>query len=421
MLIQITFYATSNNNLTGFYDIILPMNPKRNKRVVVALDMTRPDGLRKYAGLTRYLQSRNVHWDIRLKRSIMECTAEQVAAFHAWDIDGVIYSQPQTSEAAHEALAHLADMDNTPLVVIDPGDNAAIKRRDRNVAIIQTDPDSIGDTAAHYFLSQGSCRSYGYVPDVLDRSWSRRRGEAFAAALGRQGIECSIFHPSKIYSNDFDELCQWVKAMPRPVGLLAAYDDRALTVLEVCASEGLSIPRDVSLLSVDDDELVCKNCVPSLSSIRPDQERAGYAAGAFLSGLMRTGSGRHVKTLSVKSIIHRNSTLGVSRAGLLVQKALAYIRGNVRRGIDPGDVVAHLKVSRPLLDLRFREMLGTSVGKTIEQERLAAVCTALTHSDAKLHKIAEDCGYTSQFSLMHAFKRHFGITAAEYRRMNSAH
>ncbi|MBR4257783.1 MAG: substrate-binding domain-containing protein [Kiritimatiellae bacterium] len=287
----------------------------------------------------------------------------------------------------------------------------------KDLAVVRTDPDSIGEISAHYFLSQGSCRSYGYVPDVLDRQWSQNRGKAFDKALRVHGATCHIFKPSHPRQNDFSELVEWLESLPHPTGILAAYDDRALSVIEACATANLSIPRDISLLSVDDDTFLCENCTPTLSSIRPDQERSGYAAGALMSSLLKDGCERpHVTTLPVKSISHRNSTLMASQSGRLVQKALAYVRRNFKRKISPDSIAAYLGVSRPLLDLRFRELLGTSASKTIDEERLKAVCDRLKTSNATLKEIAKDCGYADCFQLMHKFKQKFGITAASYRR-----
>ena len=395
------------------------MRSKRNKRVVVAVDLARPDGQRRLEGLMRFLQSRKVHWDLRIKRSISECTSRQVDDFPAWDIDGVIYAQPQQDPIARNALNHLVALD-IPLVVLDPGDALTPLPNKKNLAVIRTDPDSIGEIATQCFLSQGVCRSYGYVPDVLDRSWSQKRGEAFARALRHHGADCQMFRPTIPGSNDFAELKEWLQTLPTPAGILAAYDDRALTVIEACAAANLSIPRDISLLSVDDDTFLCENCTPTLSSIRPDQERSGYAAGALLSGLLRDGCDKpHLTTMPVKSISHRSSTLMSSQAGRLVQKALSYIRQNCKRKITPASIAARLGVSRPLLDLRFRELLGTSIGKTIESERLAAVRNKLTTSDATIKEIARECGYADCFQLMHKFKQRFGITAATYRQGSS--
>jgi len=364
----------------------------------------------------RFLQSRRIHWDLRIKRSISECTSRDVDKFPAWDIDGVIYAHPQQTQESRDALEHLIAQ-RTPLVVLDPGDSLTPMPNRKDLAVVRTDPDSIGEISAHYFLSQGSCRSYGYVPDVLDRQWSQNRGKAFDKALREHGATCHIFKPSHPRQNDFSELVEWLESLPHPTGILAAYDDRALSVIEACTTANLSIPRDISLLSVDDDTFLCENCTPTLSSIRPDQERSGYAAGALMSSLLKDGCERpHVTTLPVKSISHRNSTLMASQSGRLVQKALAYVRRNFKRKISPDSIAAYLGVSRPLLDLRFRELLGTSASKTIDDERLKAVCDRLKTSNATLKEIAKDCGYADCFQLMHKFKQKFGITAATYRR-----
>ena len=153
------------------------VKPQRNKRVVVAMDLSRPSGQRQFNGLTRYLHSRKIRWDLRIKRTIAECMAKCVDEFPAWGISGVIYAHPQHSPEARAALSHLAQHD-IPLVVIDPGDNPDVTARRKDIALVRTDPDSIGDAAAQYFLSQGGCLSYGYVHYALDREWSRRRGEA---------------------------------------------------------------------------------------------------------------------------------------------------------------------------------------------------------------------------------------------------
>lgn len=391
------------------------MKLKRNKRVVVAVDLAYPAGQRHVDGLLRYLRSRRVQWDLRIKRSVSECLVNDVKRFPAWDIDGIIYAQPQHVTGAHEALARLLAL-NIPVVLIDPGDNPAIAQRKGNLAIIRTDPDSIGEIATKCFLAQGRCRSFGYVPDVLNRSWSQKRGNAFKAALETHDLDCMIFTPRVPKSNDFAELCAWLKSLQKPAGILAAYDDRALSVIEACFATGLSIPRDISLLSVDDDTMLCENCKPTLSSIRPDQERSGYAAGACLSSLMRHKCQQvHVLPLPVKSLTHRGSTLADSYAGQLVQKALAYIRKNCRRKIGPADVAEHLGISRPLLDLRFRELLDISVGKTIIAERLSAVCNELTTSNAAIAEIAERFGYEDAAQLMRQFKREFGMTVRTFR------
>ena len=92
----------------------------------------------------------------------------------------------------------------------------------------------------------------------------------------------------------------------------------------------------------------------------------------------------------------------------------------LRRAIGPKDVAAHLGVSRPLIDLRFRELLKTSVGRTIETERMNAVCTELSSGHYTIKEIAEHCDYADASQLMHRFKRHFGMTMRDWRKQQIA-
>ena len=389
-------------------------NLATRKRVVIALDLAKPDGRRKLAGIMSYLAAHRLHWDLRIKRGRDEFTEGGVADFPNWGIDGVIYSLPTATPEAAACADALARLD-IPLVVIDPADHPAFLRRTRRMAVVKADTESIGQIAADHFLAQGRCRAYAYVPALLGRSWSRRRGQSFADALKRKGTDCRIF-PSTRGQDDFTRLRAWLSALPKPAGILVAYDSRAMTVIEACAAEGLRIPRDVSILSVDDDAFLCESCAPTLSSILPAHEESGRRAAALLADLM---DGRKPETrtveLPVESIVPRDSTLPESSAGHLVQKALAYIRANATRGVTVTDVVRHMRVSRTLADLRVRQVLDTSIGDLLESTRLDAVRKALLETSDTIKEIAERCGYRDPFHLMRVFKRRYGLTMGDFR------
>ena len=136
---------------------------------------------------------------------------------------------------------------------------------------------------------------------------------------------------------------------------------------------------------------------------------------------MRGGSVKqHIANLTAKLVTHRSSTLAASPSGRLVQNALTFIRKNSRKAIRPKDVAAHLGISRPLLDLRFRELIKTSVGKTIEAERMNAVCAELSSTGSTIKEIAERCSYADPSQLMHRFKHHFGMTMRDWRKQQIA-
>ena len=99
----------------------------------------------------------------------------------------------------------------------------------------------------------------------------------------------------------------------------------------------------------------------------------------------------------------------------LVQKALTFIQQNVRKGIGVRDVVAYLHVSRPLDDLRFREIRGESVLTTITKVRLDELQRNLSETDEPIESLTRKLGWDSPNYPKNLFKRKFGMTMSDYR------
>lgn len=388
---------------------------KRQKRIVVALDFARPDGPRKLAGIMQFLTARNLHWDIRLKRGPGEFLPIDVLNLPRWNVDGIIYSIPVRGKDAKRAAAALTTL-KTPLVVIDPGDEPLFVRNRKRIAFVRTDSASVGEAAANHLTSHPAYHSFGYVSDTLMRKWNAHRGQDFAKALLERGFTTSIYRPPHAGKDDFMDLRRWLKGIPKPAGVLVAYDDRALTVYEACKLENLRIPDDVALISVDDDELLCENFTPTLTSIRPDHEKEGYAAAALLSQLMRGGVIRreHTTEYPVRGITVRSSTLPTAYGSGLVHDALMLIRKKLRTAITPNEIAQELKVSRSLLDLRFRRIRGCTLHAEIDNQRMKLVCERIKKGPGTAKEIAADCGFTDPYYLMRLFKKHYNLTLREY-------
>jgi hypothetical protein len=57
-------------------------------------------------------------------------------------------------------------------------------------------------------------------------------------------------------------------------------------ILDVCRQLGISVPDQVGLIGVDNDELICDLADPPLSSVIPDTRRTGYEAARLLDLVM---------------------------------------------------------------------------------------------------------------------------------------
>lgn len=402
------------------YGILLAVKKERkSKRVVVALRLSTQAGQRTLQGIYRFLSETRMHLDIRIKRDSDEFGLENVARYPKWNIDGIIFGMCAPDDRLNASIAEIASQ-KIPIVAVDVRDQPALEKRRIATAFVNTDAKSVGVEAARFFMRHGGYRSFGYVPDFRGRSWSKLRGEAFAEELKRNGFDCAIYAHPPLDKDDSANFKEWICSLAKPAALFVACDDQALTTVEACRTANFRVPRDVSVLGVDDDEIIDESCEPTLSSIRPDHERQGFIAAARLCDLL---SGKKIvqrhTEIPILNISARNSTRNESPAGVLVQGALSYIAKNVRFGLDPAAIARHFKVSRRLLDLRFREIAGTSVNAAIRDQQLANVRDMLKRTKNPIGKIAELCGFDNPNYLKTLFKHRFGITMRDYRAHNT--
>jgi len=392
---------------------------KKHKRVAIALRLSTQAGQRTLQGIYRYLTENRIRWDVRIRCDSDEFKLEDVMALPDWNIDGIIFGIHAPSERMNASVNKIAGL-KTPIVAVDVlGQYPALDKRSKDIAFVTTDRDSVGVEAAKFFLKHGMYKSFGYVPDSFGRGWSTLRREAFVSELGRADMECLCYeHPVQDKDNSKD-LGRWLRSLRKPAAVLAACDVQALSVLEACRAGNLRVPRDISVLGVDDDELIDESCDPTLSSVRPNHERHGFIAAARLYEMMSGEKEVQRNTeIPILGISARESTRSESPAAILVQNALSYIARNVRYGLDPAAVAHHLKVSRSLLDIRFREIEKTSVAVAIREQQLAIVRERLSSTKDPIDRVAELCGFSNANYLKTLFKRRFGCTMREWRTQN---
>ena len=124
-------------------------------------------------------------------------------------------------------------------------------------------------------------------------------------------------------------------------------------------------------------------------------------------------------------VSERHSILRIAPVGerherrRLVTRAKEFIDKHATEGITPGDVAIHLGISRPLLDLRFRETQKTSVGRLITETKLSEVARKLRETRLSIPAIQETCGFKNANSLKNLFKRRYNMSMRDYRAHNS--
>ena len=383
------------------------------RRVVVALRMAGIAGQDKLNGIFDYL-SAGRRWQLIIYRTKHEFTAEVVDHELDRGADGFIVGIP----GAEEALSRLAESD-VPTVVMNVS-GGGMERRKRMTAFVKSDSTAVGREAANALLKQGVYKSYGYIGYRTDDDWSIERGMAFRDALDEAGFVGHMMDIAHFSDKVEDKatIVKWLRHLPKPCGIFAACDDRAFEILDICKEIGLKVPAEIGILGVNNDPILCENADPRLSSIQPDFIGEGRLAAELLEQMMSGGeipAPNRLRKVGIRTIVHRESTVAQSESGKLVQKVLAYIERNAVKGIGVEDVARRFKVSRSLLELRFRELQGESVYEAMLRIRLEEVKRRLRHTDDPISEITAACGWENPTPPKTLFKKRFGVTMRDYR------
>ena len=383
------------------------------KSVILALQLAGEPGRRKLSGVLDYVAERKCQWNFRFVRHKEVFTPDFVRRFADHRIDGVIYSLDSTNPAEAE-LSKL----EIPTVVIDLYGPSPLRDRMKNIAFVEGDCAATARSAADFLLDTGKFRSFAFVPDVRNRVWGRIRGHAFIEYMCKHGFPTAVYRRPRGIQYDDAELAAWLKAQPKPCGVFAAFDDRALNVIDACRAIGLDVPRDVAVVGVDNDVVLCEHTMPALTSVQPDHAMEGRRAAEMLDDMMASGKSRKVRHEVCANVqtVARESTPAVSNAGRLVQRAVAHIQANATRGIGVRDVVAHLGCSRRLADLRFGELQGMSILDAIRKAQMDEVRHLLRTTNLSIAAIAARAGFKSAKRLPEQFKALFGCSCGAYRK-----
>ncbi len=341
--------------------------------------------------------------------------------FRANKYDGIIVNY--ISESSNSEIIQNC---NCPVVFIDC---VHIPEKYKNLecyGISRSDGLTVGKMGADYLLKYGF-KHFGFVDEYVEKFWSLERRKGFVDRLREKGCDCHVFaqtfRPSVNFSvqknADKKRLQRWLMKLPKPIALMCACDERAHHVMIACQDAEISIPDDVSILGVDNDEMMCQVCMPQLSSIVNNEERGGFLAAELMMKLLRKPGRGEVCFYEPQRIHERKSVKIYSSAQPFVQEALEYIVSNAGIGINVDDVANHVHVVRRRLEKHFRKAIGKTVLEKIQDARFERICALLLETSLTVQEIAQICGYQSDFYIYTAFKKRFGITIREFRQQQS--
>jgi LacI family transcriptional regulator len=350
-----------------------------------------------------------------------------------WDIYAVPAGReeqklPDMSHAGKKGvIAHIATLSlaedvaaaKLPTVSVFPTDDIPnFGKQLRHYGEVRFDSPAVGLMGAEYFLER-HLPHFGFVGEIYDADWSVLRRDAFSQKIAQSGFETFLYPtpaPEKQNWNIEQKiLSQWLRRLPKPIGILSASDIRGRNVIDACYLAKIVVPDEVSVIGVDNDELFCETTRPKLSSIAIDAERAGFTAALILDRLMNGEKKKQTALFGPLHVISRHSSEVLLVEDKLVHKAMLYIRDFYTKPIGVPDVVTALDISRRQLEIRFKREIGHSISEEIKKCRIERVKRLLLESDLTLDKIAPICGFQSKYYLVNLFRKETGMTTGMFR------
>lgn len=383
--------------------------PRPLKHVAVLIESSRAYGRGLIEGVVRYSREQKT-WRIDFEPRGLEAPPPWL---DRWIGDGILARLP------NQQCAQAVSAKGLPVVEL------YSTSTDTQLPMIAGDNTQIARLAFEHFWERG-LRQFAYCGLHPEHNhYIAQRGAAFAELAQSSGCGCAIFpaRRTSVAMSDWDleqdDIAAWLTELPKPVGVLACFDERGFQVLNACRDTGLQVPEQVAVVAVGNDALLCEMSTPPLSSIDLDAPRIGYEAAALLDRMMR-GAAAPLCPLWIppRGLVARGSSdiLAVDDPDVAI--ALRLIRDRACDGLRVADLLQTVATSRSLLERKFKQFVGRTPKAHILRIQMDRARRLLMETNLSLREIARQTGFTSEKYFSDAFRRQVGTRPAALRKQH---
>ena len=383
-------------------------SPSAFPRILVTLPTANFTQRRILEGVLSYAREHGP-WMFHLNTG--EVAGQGLRRISDWKCSGII------ALSAHpELISRLAAL-KRPAVFINPPQEK--RRPPKGCVFVRRDHQNLGRLAAEYFIDRGY-RSFAFVGSACPADWSDGRRDGFAARLAKANLPCSCYPaPSPDEMADFaveaPRLGAWLAALPKPTALYTVKDMRGQQILAACMDAGIRVPEDLSVLSTDDDAVLCETTTPPLSSIALDGENTGRLCARILDDLLHGRPTEPLVDIAYPRIVTRRSTDAFAVDDPRLARAIAHVRAHLGESLQIASLAASLGISVRTIEMKALRHLGHPFREEIRRIRLSEGISLLSNTTLPIAAIAERCGFCNASHFARTVKAAFGYTPGTFR------
>ena len=361
------------------------------------------------AGIGQYITCTRVKWDLFMEEDFRSRTV----GIRQWRGDGIVadFDDPMVAEAA-SALS-------IPVVAVG-GSYADESHYPVGLPYVATDNQKLVQLAYDQLIEHGLQRfAFFGKPPAPDNRWAHEREMWFRRLAAADGLEGFVYHGSPTSAGGWgraqEEVAEWVRSLPKPIGIIAATDARARQLLQACIVADVPVPEQVAIVGIDNDPMVQLLSCIRLSSVIQGAEEMGRTAAQLLHQMLHGGdhSGTRVLVPPAGINVQASSQYQCIRSPH-VMRARHYIRQYACMGIKTEQVASYAGISRTSLEEHFKRELKKSVHQVILDHKLETARHMLSNPLVSLSDVAVRSGFTSLQYMYAVFRREFNCTPKQY-------
>ncbi len=301
-----------------------------------------------------------------------------------------------------------------------------------HLPFISSDSQRVAELAFEY-LSGKQFKHYAFF-GLTEARWSTERLTYFSDLVSQSGCQLHVFEgkPLRMAHNlpgfaklwadttmkqDQHDLMTWLEELPKPIGILVSCDILGCHLSQVATEIGLSIPDDIAILGIDNNESLCNICTPPLSSIALNLNKAGYDAAELLDRIISGKEqlqGQQIK-IQTREVKERASTDILAIDDPDVLNALKYIRTHENEPLQVEDIAQHICISKRSLQMKFHHILKTSIHDAIVHAHFNLARQLILETDLSIEDIAIRSGFHYSSNMRRAFLDITGMLPQKYR------
>ena len=284
---------------------------------------------------------------------------------------------------------------------------------------VLTNSRRIGEMGANYFIQKGF-KNMAFC-GFRKMLWSEHREKYFTDTAEKAGLKTfanKLTYPQRerFKDSNLERIGRWIQQLPKPIGIMACNDSCGKFIIDSCRRASISVPDEVAVLGVDNDDIICDLTYPSLSSISLNTEKGGFDAAALLDKIMKgIAVDTQIILIEPVGVQERQSTDIIAVNDKIVSDIINYIKRNSKTLLQVTDIIEEFHISRKNLYKKFNDNLGTSVYEQIRKIKIEEICKMLAETGKSVKEIALEFGFYNVDHIARFFHKVKGLTPTQYR------